>query len=66
MTLEILSQPTGAQVLGLTNQVPLGITPWRVEREKDAGPLQLLLRMPGYVEQKMMLVRRRTRRAASP
>jgi serine/threonine protein kinase len=55
VSLEILSQPPGVQVLSANNLASLGTTPWKVERDKDAGPLQLLLRMPGYVEQKMML-----------
>jgi serine/threonine-protein kinase len=53
--LEILSQPPGAQVLGMPNQVPLGLTPWRIERPKDKGSLELLLRMPGFVDQKLLL-----------
>ena len=53
--LEILSQPPGAQVLELPNQVPLGITPWRIERPRDRAPLELLLRLPGFVDQKLLL-----------
>jgi serine/threonine-protein kinase len=53
--LEILSQPPGAQVLGLPSQEPLGVTPWRLERPKDRGPLELVLRLPGYTDQKLLL-----------
>ncbi len=53
--LEILSQPPGAQVLELPGQVLLGVTPWKLERPKDRGPLELLLRMPGFVDQKLLL-----------
>jgi len=53
--LEILSQPPGAQVLGLPGQTPLGITPWRLERPADRGPLELLLRLPGFADQRLLL-----------
>ena len=53
-TVDRLKAP-GVQVLSASNQASLGTTPWKVERDKDAGPLQLLSRLPGYVEQKMML-----------
>ncbi len=53
--LEILSQPPGAQVLELPNQVQLGVTPWRLERPRDRAPLELLLRLPGFADQKLLL-----------
>lgn len=54
VTLEILSQPPGAQVLELPSQTQLGVTPWRQERPKERGPLELVLRLPGFVEQKLL------------
>ena len=52
--LEVISQPPGVQVLGLRDQAALGITPWKIERPKDKGPLELVLRTPGYVDQKLL------------
>ena len=53
--LEVLSQPPGVQVLSLPDQAPLGVTPWKLERPKNKGPLELILRTPGYTDQKLLL-----------
>ena len=52
--LEVQSQPPGVQVLTQRELVLQGITPWQVERPRDKGPLELVLRSPGYIDQKLV------------
>lgn len=54
ITLSIDSEPKGAQVLSAAEQRVLGTTPWRDERPRGAGNLELLLRASGYHDQKVV------------
>lgn len=54
ITLSIDSEPKGAQVLSAAEQRVLGTTPWRDERPRGGGNLELLLRQAGYHDQKVV------------
>ncbi len=54
VTLSIDSDPRGAQVLSAAEQRVLGSTPWRDERTRGQGNVELLLRMAGYHDQKVV------------
>ena len=54
ITLSIDSEPKGAQVLSAAEQRVLGTTPWRDERARGSGNLELLLRASGYYDQKVV------------
>jgi hypothetical protein len=54
VALGIDSDPRGAQVLSAAEQRVLGTTPWRQERGRGQGHVELLLRLSGYHDQKVV------------
>lgn len=48
------SEPAGAQVLGVPDGKPLGTTPWRLQRDRQAGKLEVVVRQAGYADQKLV------------
>ena len=53
VTLSVETEPKGAQVLRLPMMEPAGITPYQINHLKTDGKLELLVRLPGYHEQKV-------------
>ena len=49
------SQPTGADIIRLTDGLPLGETPWQVEREPSVGELKVTLRLFGYQDRTLSI-----------
>ena len=43
-------------MLELPSQTPLGLTPWRLERPRDRGPLELVVRLPGFTDSQLPLL----------
>jgi serine/threonine protein kinase len=54
VTLAVASQPAGAQVLSSPELKPLGVTPWQTTRDKSAGKLEVVVRLKGYYDQKLI------------
>jgi len=54
VTLSIDSEPRGAQVLSAAEQRVLGTTPWRQERARGQAHVELLVRLSGYHDQKVV------------
>jgi serine/threonine protein kinase len=54
VTLSVTSDPVGAQVLSSPELKPLGGTPWRTERLPSQGKLEVVIRLPGYFDQKLV------------
>lgn len=54
VALSIDSEPRGAQVLSAAEQRVLGTTPWRQEQARGQGHLELLVRLSGYHDQKVV------------
>jgi len=54
IALSVTSQPPGAQVLSLPELRPLGVTPWTTERPAGQGKLEVLVRLSGYYDQKLV------------
>ncbi|MBL9006628.1 MAG: serine/threonine protein kinase [Myxococcales bacterium] len=54
VTLSIDSEPRGAQILSAAEQRVLGSTPWRQERARGQGHVELLIRLSGYHDQKVV------------
>jgi serine/threonine protein kinase len=52
--LEVQSDPPGAQVLSAVDQRPLGTTPWKLERPIVEGKLEVVVRLPGFFDQKLV------------
>jgi hypothetical protein len=52
--LEVTSEPPGAQVLSASDLRPLGTTPWKLERPLSEGKLEVVVRLPGYHDQKLV------------
>ena len=54
ISLNIDSEPRGAQVLSAAEQRVLGVTPWSQKLPVGKGKLELLLRLPGHHDQKVV------------
>jgi len=57
--LSIVTEPAGAEVLRVADGVLLGKTPWHSTRRMEQGHLPVLLRLPGFHEQRLDLDLRR-------
>lgn len=53
--LSLRSEPSGAQVVQVADQAVLGQTPWTVERARTSETLKVVLRLPGYAEQTVVI-----------
>ncbi len=53
--LSLRSEPPGAQVVQVTDQAVLGLTPWSVERARSPETLKVVLRLAGYAEQTVVI-----------
>ena len=54
VTLAVNSEPSGAEVLSSPELRPLGTTPWKSERPAGQGKLEVVVRLKGYYEQKLI------------
>ncbi|MFO0578476.1 MAG: serine/threonine-protein kinase [Polyangia bacterium] len=52
--LSIASEPPGAQVVSTVDGKILGKTPWQLERPRPDGKLEVVLRLDGYAETKLV------------
>jgi serine/threonine protein kinase len=52
--LSVQTQPSGAQVLDGAGLAVLGTTPFGVERVVGAGRLEVMLKLPGHIDQKVV------------
>ena len=59
VTLRVVSQPPGAQLVDVADGKQLGTTPWQQEMPQSDEPLRVRLRMNGYTEQALILSRQR-------
>lgn len=53
--LSLRSIPAGAQVLRAADRQPLGKTPWSSVQPAGAGDTELIVALPGHVEQRLQL-----------